>query len=298
MKSKISTGIWLVFLGIIALLDNFSIIDFNFYAIIKYWPLLIVSLGINLIFQHKNYGTGVIIAVNIALCIFLTYVGYTSNDKFNWTGKLAYKNNIKDTSETEQNLSIPFTEKINNPKLTFNIGASKIKVDNNTTQLLEAQSESKNLGLTLDQSGNNIEISAVSSDKNAKNHFVNLSLSDTQNWILAFNIGAAQLTADLSSHKIEKLEINSGAANVNIKLGQPTIEKVKVEINTAASNTKISIPKDAACAVDMTTILSNNNLQGFIKRDDMWVTDNYDTASKKYIIELNGAANSLKIDRY
>lgn len=299
MKSKISTGIWLVFFGIVALLDNFNIIDFNFYAIIKYWPLLIVSLGINLIFQYKNYGTAVIIAVNVAICVFLTIVGYTSKDTINWTKKITYNTTTTtNSSETSQNIHVPLTDENKNPKLTFNIGASKVEIDDKTTELLEAKSESKNLGFSLDKTGNSIELNAISNDKNAKNHTVNLALNNKAIWDLSFNIGAAKFTADFSTLTIEKLEINSGAANVNIKLGHPAVEKSKLEINTAASSCKISLPQDAACAVEMTTILSNNKLAGFTKKGDLWVTDNYDTATQKYMIEINGAANSLKIDRY
>lgn len=298
MKSKISTGIWLVFFGVLVLLDNFNVFNFNFYAIIKYWPLMLVSVGINLIFQHKNYGTALIIALNLCICLILGYVGYTSTDTINWTGKVAYTNPKGNTENSQQNLSVPYSEGTINPKLTFNIGASNIKINGNTEQLMEAKSDSKNLGLSLDKSGNNMEINAISTDKKAKNHEVNLALNTKPVWNLEFNVGASKFAADFSTHSIEKLQINSGAANVNVKLGQPSLEKVKVEINTAASTTKVSIPKDAACAVSMTTIMSNNKLQGFTKKDDLWVTDNYDSAAKKYYIELNGAANSLQINRY
>lgn len=298
MNSKISTGIWLVFFGTIALLHNFDIINFNFYAIIKFWPLLLVSIGINLIFQYKNYGTAVIIGLNIALCVFLVYVGYTSNDKFNWTRKVVYKNIATDTAGTEQNIRVPFSDDIVNPALTFNVGAASVQIDSNTHDLLTAVSESKSLGFNLDKSGNNFELSAAISDKDSKNHLVNLALNSKPLWDLSFNIGAAKFEGDFSGHKFSKMEINSGAANVNLKLGQPAVENVKIEINTAASTCKINLPKDAACAIEVTTILSSNKLSGFTKTDGVWYTDNYHTASKKYFIELNGAANSLKIDRY
>ena len=297
MKGKISTGIWLIFFGLIALLDNFNIIDFNFYAIIRYWPLLLVSLGISLIFQSKEYGTPIIIGLNTMLCLFLGYVGFTSTENFNITNKISY-NVSKDTSGKTQHVMVPFTPEMNEPKLTFNIGASTIKIDNNTSELLEANSESNNLGFQLHQDDNNLELNAIVSNKNTKDQHINISLNPSPIWDFAFNIGAARFTADFSTHQFNILEINAGAAAMNLTLGHPAKEEVKIVINTAASTCKISIPKDAACAIDMTTILSNNKLEGFTKSDDLWKTDNYDTASKKYFIELNGAANSLKIGRY
>ncbi|HLS36728.1 MAG TPA: DUF5668 domain-containing protein [Sphingobacterium bovisgrunnientis] len=298
MKSKISTGIWLVFFGIIALLDNFNIIDFNFYAIIKYWPLLIVSLGINLIFQYKNYGTAVIIALNMALCLFLAYVGYTSTDKFNWSNKVVLNNMANDTTGSEQSVEVPYSDEIKEPKFTLNIGAALVDIDSNTNQLIEANSQSKSLGFNLNRIEDNFELNAAISDKSAKSHKINLALNSTPLWKMTFNIGAAKFNADFSAHKFSRMEINSGAANVTLKLGQPALDDVKIEINTAASTARLSLPKDVACAIDMTTILSNNKLEGFTKKDGVWQTDNYETAAKKYNVELNGAANSLKIDRY
>src|SRR5690606_14216337 len=105
MKNKISTGIWFIFFGSIVLLDNFNIIDFNFYAIMKYWPLMIVSVGISLIFQHKNYGTAVIVFVNLAICIVLAVVGYTSKDNFNWVGKSSSQNVNIDTDRKSTRLN-------------------------------------------------------------------------------------------------------------------------------------------------------------------------------------------------
>lgn len=298
MKSKISTGIWLIFFGIIALLDNFNVIDFNFYAILKYWPLLIVSIGINLIFQYKNYGTAIIVAVNLALCIFLAVVGYTSQENFNWKGKLIYNGKGLDSSNAEKTVHIPLADSPEEPKFTFNIGASTVMIDKNTEHLLEASSGHINLGFSLTKKNDDIELDAIISDKSSKDHLVKLALNTAPIWNLTFNIGAARFEADLKEHKFSSLEINSGAAAVGLVLGAPAAENTDIEINTAASSCKISIPKDAACAIEMTTILSSNKLSGFTKKDGMWQTDNYETASKRYIINLNGAANSLKIDRY
>ena len=298
MKSKISTGIWLIFFGIIALLDNFNVLNFNFYAILKYWPLLIISLGINLIFQYKNYGTAIIVAVNLALCVFLAVIGYTSDENFNWKGKVVYNSKNLDSSNAEKTVHIPLADGPEEPKFTFNIGASTVLIDKNTAHFLEASSGSKNLGFSLSKNANSIELDAIISDKSSKNHMVKLGLNTAPIWDLTFNIGASRFDADLKDHKFSNLEINSGAASVGLVLGHPAEEKTEIEINTAASSCKISLPKDVACSIEMTTILSSNKLSGFTKKDGIWQTDNYESASKKYIINLNGAANSLRIDRY
>lgn len=302
MKSKISTGIWFIFFGIIALLHNFDIIDFNFYALLRYWPLIIVSIGVNLIFQHKTYGTTVLVIINTLLCLFLAYVGFSATERFTWTGNIINNSTSVDTANIEQSIEVPFDDSLLHAKLEFNIGASSVKIENETPHLLFASSASKTLGFSLyERDKSSYELTALinnkSTNKSSKTNKVSLSLNTKPIWDLSFNIGAAKFNADLRNHHFSKMEINAGAAALDLILGLPSTKETIIEINAAASSSKITIPKDAACSLESSTILSNNKLEGFTKKNDLWQTDNYDTADKKYIIKLVGAANSLRINR-
>lgn len=307
MKGKISTGIWFIFFGVIALLHNFDIINFNFWAILPYWPLLIIALGANLIFQNKSNGTFILSFINIALCLFLTYIGITSNNRFNITEN--FKENItvgtsNDTTDAYSSISTPYDPTIESTKLDLNLGALAITIDSNSTQdlLLHADVNNNNIGLKLtrndDEGEPKIEVSSVIKRENAKNSRATLALNTNPLWDLTVNMGAVSFKGNLSNHKFSNIEINAGAASIDLQLGMPAVEESRIEINTAASAFKINIPKEAACRVDKTTILSSTKLDGFVKKDDYYETPNYENADKKYIISLDGVTNSLKINRY
>lgn len=302
MKGKISTGIWFIFFGIIALLYNFNVIHFNFWAILPYWPLLVVTLGANLIFQNRKNGTLIMSILNIGICLYLGYVGMTSNEHFSFLNNINIQNS-QDTTGTSQTVSVPFDESIREAKLSINAGALAIVMDTtNTSDLIIANTTNNNIGLKLLQSDDTskpkLELNSIIKRENSKNNSVTFALNRNPVWDLDLNIGAASFTANFSHHKFSKMEINSGAASMNIKLGAPSQEISSIEINTAASSCKIQIPKDAACRVETTTLLSSRNLDGFEKNGDYYQTSNFDTATKKYDITVDGAANSLKISRY
>lgn len=300
MKGKISTGIWFIFFGIIALLHNFNVINFNFWAILPYWPLLIITLGANLIFQNKKNGTLILSILNFGICFYLGFVGMTSTNSYNILNNI---NNSKDITGTAQTVNSPFTADIQEAKLTINAGALSLKMDTIATiELLEAKTDQRSIGLKLSRSGESnkptLELNTIIKNENKKNNNVIFALNKEPIWQLELNIGAAAFAANLSEHKFSSMEINAGAASVYLKLGEPTHEVSNIEINTAASTCKIDIPDKVACRVEASTFLSSRKLDGFEKNGDYYQTVNYETAAKKYHISIDGAANSLKINRY
>lgn len=302
MKGKISSGIWFIFLGLVALLHNFDVINFNFWAIIQYWPLIIISIGANLIFQHKKNGILILTILNVILCLFLGYVGLTSQERFRFTDHINI-NSSNDTTGTSPIVETPFTENIDKATLELNAGAASIQLDSNeTVSLVQASSSNGNVGLKLNKTGAKdnpvVEITTVIKTDNENKNKVNLSINKKPLWDLNLNLGAASFKADLSQHRFSKLEINAGAASCKLDLGMPATAESLIEINTAASACEINIPKDAACRLEMETLLSSKKLDGFNKKEDFQETDNYATADKKYFIKVTGAANSLKINRY
>lgn len=50
---RITTGIIFLFIGIILLLSKMDIIDFNWFEVFRYWPLLIILVGVNILVPKK-----------------------------------------------------------------------------------------------------------------------------------------------------------------------------------------------------------------------------------------------------
>ncbi|MFZ4863123.1 LiaF transmembrane domain-containing protein [Sphingobacterium sp. Mn56C] len=302
MKSKIATGIWFISFGIIALLHNFDVIDFNFSVLLTYWPLLIISMGVNFIFQNRKNGLYITGVINIVLCLFIIIKGLTTEDRFNFKNVIQMRI-AEDTTNAASFVNKPYSSPIKEASLTINMGGTAFVLDSVATdQLLEGHSYSPGLGLKLESKGDSIspqlELSGITKNNNDKKSKVLLSLNRNPLWALTMNMGAISFNGDLSKHKFNKLEINAGAASINLKLGMPQAALSTIEINSAASSCVIAIPKDAACQIETDMILSSKNLEGFNKKDKIQQTANYHTASQKYLIKIDGAANSFKINRY
>lgn len=300
MNNKIATGIWLVFIGLVVLLHNLHVIDFNFIGAIKYWPLLLVSIGIGFLLQNRKNTAWILTACNIIICSFIFYQGVTSKDTIfdSFTAvsddaEFIPANSIGKSSEG-------IAERIT---LKFNGGAAKyiMNTDISTDSLFRASTDSPNSSLSLSNTDeiNNFTINTqIKSSKYAKNKIF-VGLNPNHIWDLEYNIGAASISADFKKLKLGSLSINSGATSLDMYLPVPIEGDHLIDINTAASSIKLFLPKGADCSVETDSFLSSNKFEDVdISDDKIRKTSGYDKSNSRYTIKVDGAANSLTILRY
>jgi len=302
MNNKIATGIWLVFIGGLVLMYNFKIIDFNFYAALQMWPLMLVSIGISLLMQNRKHGTIIVVSINLILCMIVFVRGLSIGPTFRDTVKIT--NNERKVESRAKKVSHPYSEDIETAVLEINGGAAKynFSVVSDSEYLLNAETFNEQNSLNLESKGDRkVAMELTSSVKNNKynNSLFEVSLNEKPVWNLEFNVGAASITGDLKNLKLKSLELNSGASSVDLHLAKPTEGISEIEINTAASKIILYLPKGVACRVETDAIFSNNKYEDVdVVEEDSRKSQNFDQESNKYDIKVVGAANSLSILRY
>ena len=305
MKNKITSGIWFVFIGLVLLLHNMDIINFNFWAILKYWPLLIIILGINLITQHKPYGGYIQISCNVLFLAWIFYVGMTDKSP-NWMDYTHIRTNSlhRTDSSFSSKITVPYDSLLQEASIEFRAGGGSLEMKSvSSAQLLSAESPDKSMGMSLEE--HNIDekkkfiVDIMPESKSKKANKTIVALHPNVLWDLHLNYGAVYINSDLVNLKFKILELNSAASNIKMRLGEPQTGISKIEINTGASTIELRIPKDAEMRVNYTSVLSSTSFEEFDSNEDGEAkTAHYDAAENKYDMELNGAANDIKIIRY
>ncbi|WDF67994.1 DUF5668 domain-containing protein [Sphingobacterium oryzagri] len=308
MENKITAGIWFVFIGLILLFHNIDVIDFNFIATLKYWPLLIVIVGINLMVQNRANGNYIKIGANVLFLGWITYAGLTAPAS-HWTSELLNNKDIKignldDDDPLSNRVEILTDSSATSASLEFNGGAGKFEINTDSAQqLVAAHSENENMGMNIrsrvEEGKQLVELNAKPTNDSKKTGKVFIQINQNQLWDLEFNYGAASIEGDLSKLRFKNLDINTGASNMDVKLGMPKTEVARIAIATGASKIHFSIPKEAAAKIKYSSILSKNSFEGFEKnKNGVAQTANYNEAANKFEIELDGAANTFTITRY
>lgn len=311
---RITTGITILFIGIVLLLSQLDSISFNWVGIFKYWPLFIVLAGVRMLVpKDKQIGQYIAVGATVVILGFLTFIGLSTPKEPLLTQLLKNKGVNIDmddpndkTNYTTQKLQVPLNDKIKSATLNIDLGATALRNDSSTTSaLFTAYNTSKDylLGMTTtDETSDQLSIDLKGKVKNkvynSKNNNTHISLNPSIVWKLNFDIGAIDAKLDLSPYQVESLDIDAGATSLMLKLGQP-LSTTKVSMDAGASSIEISIPKNAACRITSENALSSTDYEGdFLKSEGMVKSTNYDTAAQKFDFDINGGIASIKIRRY
>ncbi len=133
--------------------------------------------------------------------------------------------------------------------------------------------------------------------RNMRKNDVYMKLNPQPVWDMEFNIGAADLSLDLSKYIVKDLVINGGASSIDVKLGSRA-KIVNVDISTGVSEIDIKLPEGVGARIEFDTVLSSKDLDDFEKRDGVYYSKNYDTAKKKIVIKIDAGISDIDIDFY
>ncbi len=126
---------------------------------------------------------------------------------------------------------------------------------------------------------------------NIRNHW-QLKLNNEIIYNLSIKTGAINTDCNLSGFKVEKLYIESGASN--IKLVVPKYNS-KISIDTGASNINIAIPKNVGTTVNIDSGIAIKDLDDFIKKNGMYISNNYNSSEFKVNIEIDCGVSHINI---
>ncbi|MFC5282491.1 LiaI-LiaF-like domain-containing protein [Pedobacter alpinus] len=311
---KIFWGIVFIFVGTVFLLENFGVIDFSWRDIWRFWPLLLVITGVNIVFKDSKSNTGVIIIVLIttATLAFLTFKGLTGTQKtddvpWEWSHNEDEVNNEENKEFSTNIYNEDYNAKYKNATLSINGGASKFSIESGSEKLFESKIKETISRYYLKKTDTDSTVVLSFNSKNKKNGFnfkdtefsdVKIKLHTQPTWDVNLNMGAGKVNFDLSNNKINTINLKGGAADFNIKLGSLS-EQINLNAETGIAKVSIEIPQDAACEIKTSTGLSSKDFEDFVKKSDgIYVSPNFDTAKNKIYINLKGGLSDFEVTRY
>ncbi|MEZ5084451.1 MAG: DUF5668 domain-containing protein [Bacteroidales bacterium] len=301
-------GVILITLGVLFALRNLDIYFFSWGSIFRLWPLVFVFWGISLLPVKSGMKLLLtVVTVVVAIILLASYPGRGYHFFNGWKDHITIGRDYDDNEEQnweDQIHSEEFDDAIQYATLNFDAAAGDFKIRGVTSKLFEFETEG-NAGpytaITKD-----IGEDAVIIDFSQK-HFrggkdiensVWMNLNENPVWNLNIDVGAAKLDMDLSTFKIEKLDVDGGAADIDIKIGNK-FKKTKVNIDAGASGITIKIPLESACEVHTNTILSGRDLEGFNKiKNGLYQTPNFSDSANQVFIDVDAAVSGVKVERY
>jgi hypothetical protein len=297
-------GVILIFLGILFILSNLNMIQFDWYHLWRLWPVVLILWGVSILPAHN------LIKMFLTLLVLGGTVYFMVDRTIAWDKGRSF--NIEkwedwddaDNMPVSQSFNIPYDDSVSNAMLELDLAAGSFYIDDSTNNLIDFNKKgdkvkySYNIKRTDERAVIRIEREENKIITGKSKHSVSLNLNAEPVWDLNLDVGAASLQFDLSDFKIKNLDLDGGAASLEIKLGEKYSETY-VNIDAGASSITLAIPEATGCDLKISSVLSGRTINGFEKLEHgHYRTENYSEAQNKIYIEVDAAVSSYEISRY
>jgi hypothetical protein len=325
-NDRLFSGLVLVIIGSVFLLNNFGVIDFHWGNLFRLWPIFLVIGGINLILANNRTVWATVIKV-VVLIAGLGFVLFSNVRRHNSNSPFNYHFNIDDDDDDDHNTDTAYTDgdikgsdkassnnyqqvyspDVKRARLLIAGGATSYILNTTTDSLFKATTHETFGDYFLSTTKEDSVTVLTFNMKQHNNRFhwdsdhmneARISLNTAPVWDINLRGGAAEMKFDLTPFKVSNLNFSGGATSCKLKLAanQPL---TNVSVSTGASEVEISVPKGAACKIDVSSGLSSNDFEGFTKVDGShYTTPGYETAKNKIYIHLKGGVSDFNVKRY
>jgi hypothetical protein len=317
---KIIWGLILIFIGGVFLLENFNVIDFYWSSLLRFWPLILIVVGVNMLFSRSDFAAGPYFSVVITILVlsFIGYMGVMRPGNTHWLSynfkfdrNFNYNDGNSGNAGRKRNsrmLAESWGSQVKEANLSIRGGAAAFSIKDTTSELIDAAVQSSGADYTITRHNTNDTLESVDLNLNSKNRKFHLNdidgssaairLNARPRWNIDVNVGAGESTFDLTPFNVKRLSFKGGAAAFKAKLGVPE-SVTNVSVNTGVSKVELAIPASAGCKISVKSGLSSRDFPGFEKHSDgSFTTDNYAGNAKKIIVNLKGGLSDFEVRRY
>lgn len=297
MKTKqLFWGFVLISLGFLSLSARYDWVSINYENVKDLWPVIFILGGLSVIFKESKLKSFFSIMLGISVSFILFAFIYDFNSDESWEAEF---------EDFDSQISALYQDDYKLAKLTINGGVGEFIIDGTTDELYEAipQGIFENYDVEVDAEDNKVEVTFDLDDdidlfnKNNKNK-LHLKLNEMPVWNLELNLGAARSFFNLEEFKVRKMKLSTGAADTEILLGDK-YKRTDVKIAMGAAAVELKIPKEAGCRVISSSLLVVNHLPGFEKKaDGKYETPNFEEATQKIFVDIEGGLANFRIIKY
>ena len=299
-------GLSLIIIGSLLVARNLGVIDFDWFNILRLWPLLFILWGLSVLPIRDTIKAGILVIIlGGATWFVLEYPSSGKYHDFEFIIDKDFDSGNSSLTESQQNFTIPYSDTIENAKLVMDAAAGTFTLKDTCSDLLsfsQQSSRGSHYQYFVRRSGRNVTVN-ISEDKehifhNNNHKKVIISLNPAPVWDINLNAGASSVNYDLRQFKVQKISLDGGAGSFKITLGDK-YPSVKVDIDAGASSLTLRVPENTGCDLNITAVLSGKHLPGFQKvSSGHYQTENYDEAQNKIHLNVDAAVSSFRIIRY
>lgn len=292
-------GSLVMLIGVMLLLNNLGVYEFDISRIWQLWPIVIIGIGISMLSLKGVLAVIVTVALILATLGAVLFVTTSGGDE-----------RPRDESRQEVSVEPSQSSESESSEVEIKTGGGTLDIKSDSSVgLADATLVSDRANLNQSNETNNDREKVRIESRvpnggwpgmiggNIKNDLT-VKLAEDRQINLRVDTGAAKVTADLKDVRLQKLSLDTGASSADIKLGD-LLKRLDVDIDTGASSLVLRVPKDSGVQVSHSSGLSSSEFEGMTEvSEGVHETKDFASSSKKIYIKADTGMSSFKIVRY
>ena len=284
----------LILVGVFALLVNSGLVaPERLDRLADLWPLILIVIGLELLVRRTLQGANAELAAVLIVVLAITgAAGYVALGPSIPTGTQTFE--VAGSAGTLKQASV-----------RVDVGSAQITMKGMDTSegLFSAHIEysGRKPDVNFDPSSGDLHISQGNASgffSHDRRFVLDLALNTSVTWKITVDSGASNDTFNLSNLHVADIALNTGASREDITLGAPS-GSVPITVNGGALTVAVHRPKGVAASVAVSGGAVNLTFDGRQSHAVGTVTaqtSDYNSASDRYQIQVNGGASNVTVD--
>ena len=294
-RSSIVLPSILILLGILLLLYNLGLVDWNVWAAIaRFWPLILVALGLELILGRGSISRSIVIIIILVIISGLALRHPTARGAVTRT-------------RVEKPLSGATSAQI---QINMGVGALYLSSLPDSSDLISgtvdtAVGEWLREDFKVIANKARLVLSTENSDFFADFNFFGLGAQPARKWDLSLNesipvsldirTGVGEARIDLERVLATDVEVKTGVGKTDLTL--PATGHSRVTLSGGIGETIIHIPKGVAARIRTKTGIGSVQVYGnYIRQNKEYISPDFHTAESRVDLEVKGGIGSIRIE--
>jgi hypothetical protein len=294
-RSSIILPSALILLGILLLLQNLGIVHWNVWvALARFWPLILIALGLELILGRGSISRSIVIIIVIAIIFGLALRHPTARGAITRT-KVEKPLSGATSAEIEINMgvgalyisSLPSSSDLISGTVDTAVGEWLREDFNITANKARLVLGTENRGFFTDF--NFFGIGAQHARK------WDLSLNESIPVSLDIQTGVGEARIDLERVLATDVQIRTGVGKTDLAL--PATGQSKVTLSGGIGETIIHIPRSVSARIRTKTGIGSVQVYGnYTRINNEYISPDFNTAENRVDLEVKGGIGSIRIE--
>jgi hypothetical protein len=285
-------AIILIVLGVVLLLNTLGVIDWNLWALLaQWWLLILIAIGLELLLNRRRGAAGLAVLVVGALVIAaLALFGPTPQAASQTVSQALEEAERAEVHLTVGVAALRISALEDNDVLIE--GVIELRRDEALEQDFEVRDDTA--VFRLESRGPRVSVPLFGRQEGMR---WDLQLNRHVPLVLEVDTGVGEVDLDLSALNLERLSLDTGVGRAVVRL--PQVEQLLGEINTGVSETIVRIPQEAAARIHVSRGLGGVTVRGdFEHQDDVYESPGYATAEYRLELRLSTGVGSVTVEVY